>query len=210
MNSTRQVNRRDFFKAGTAGGMVCATAALQSELAGQQRSELNLPVITARRTLGTGPASMQVSALGFGVMGMNYHRQLHPGREEMKALLRQAVEHGVTLFDTAQACGPLINEELAGEGLHPFRNKVAITTKFGHSIVKGKYQEGKLNSRPENIREVAEGSLKRLRVETIELFYQHRLDPEVPIEDVAGTLRDLIREGKVRRFGLCEVGPEIG
>lgn len=149
---------------------------------------------------------MEVSALGFGMMGLNYNRGPHPERKALIALLHQAVEHGVTLFDTAQVYGPLINEELAGEALYPYLNRVSVTTKFGHSIVDGKYETGKLNSRPENICRVAEESLKRLRVEVIELFYQHRLDPEVPIEDVAGTVKDLIREGKVKRFGLCEVG----
>jgi aryl-alcohol dehydrogenase-like predicted oxidoreductase len=141
-------------------------------------------------------------------MGMNYNRGPHPDRKVLIALLHQAVEHGVTLFDTAQVYGPLINEELAGEALYPYRNKVSVTTKFGHSIVDGKYETGKLDSRPENIRRVAEESLKRLRVEVVELFYQHRLDPKVPIEDVAGTVRDLIQQGKVRRFGLCEVGAQ--
>ena len=126
----------------------------------------------------------------------------------MITLLHQAVERGVTLFDTAQVYGPLINEELAGEALHSFRNKVSVTTKFGHRIVNGKYFDGELDSTPRNIRRVAEESLKRLRIETIGLFYQHRLDPAVPIEDVAGTVNDLIREGKVKRFGLCEVNPQ--
>jgi aryl-alcohol dehydrogenase-like predicted oxidoreductase len=164
--------------------------------------------ITQQRTLGTGNFRMEVSALGFGVMGMNYNRGPHPDRKEMIALLHQAAERGVTLFDTAQVYGPLINEELAGEGLYPYRNRVSVTTKFGHSIVNGKYETGKLNSRPENIRRVAEESLKRLRVEAIDLFYQHRLDPGVPIEEVAGTVKELIQQGKVKRFGLCEVGAQ--
>lgn len=172
------------------------------------KNALDLPVLTKKRTLGSGMYSMEVSALGFGVMGANYNRGVSPDRNKMIEIIRQAAEHGVTLFDTAQIYGPLINEELAGEALAPYKNKVAITTKFGHSIVNGVYQTGKLNSRPENIRKVAEESLKRLRVDTIELFYQHRFDPEVPIEDVAGTVKELIRQGKVKRFGLCEVGPE--
>lgn len=167
---------------------------------------MDLPVISQRRTLGSGAYRMDVSELGFGVMGMNYNRGPHPNRKALIALLRQAVERGVTLFDTAQVYGPLINEELAGEALYPYRNNVSVTTKFGHSIVDGRHQTGKLNSRPENIRRVAEESLKRLRVDAIDLFYQHRFDPEVPIEDVAGTVKDLIQQGKVKRFGLCEVG----
>jgi aryl-alcohol dehydrogenase-like predicted oxidoreductase len=169
---------------------------------------MDLPTITERRTLGSGDFRMEVSALGFGVMGMNYNRGPHPARKAMIALLHQAVDRGVTLFDTAQVYGPLDNEELAGEALHSFRNKVSVTTKFGHRIVNGKHFEGELDSTPANIRRVAEESLKRLRVETLELFYQHRLDPAVPIEDVAGTVKDLICEGKVRRFGLCEVNPQ--
>jgi aryl-alcohol dehydrogenase-like predicted oxidoreductase len=169
---------------------------------------MSLTILNKQRTLGPAEFRMEVSALGFGVMGMNYNRGHHPDRKAMIMLLHQAVDRGVTLFDTAQVYGPLINEELAGEALGPFRNKVRVTTKFGHRIVGGKYFDGELDSTPQNIRRVAEQSLKRLRVETIELFYQHRLDPAVPIEDVAGTVKDLIREGKVRRFGLCEVNSQ--
>ena len=167
----------------------------------------NPPVITQCRTLGTGKAALEVSALGFGVMGMNHHRGASPDRKAMIKLLHQAVEHGVTLFDTAEVYGPFTNEDLAGEGLYPYRDKICVTTKFGHDIVNGK-GTGKVNSRPDTIRSVAEESLKRLRIETIPLFYQHRFDPDIPIEDVAGTVKDLIREGKVKHFGLCEVGVE--
>jgi hypothetical protein len=168
---------------------------------------MNLPFSTGPRVLGSGSLSMEVSALGFGVMGMSYNRGVHPDRKTMIDLLHQAAERGVTLFDTAQVYGPLINEELAGEALYPYRHKVNITTKFGHRIVEGKYIDGELDSTPKNIRRVAEESLRRLRVEAIELFYLHRLDPAVSIEDVAGTVKDLIREGKVKRFGLCESVP---
>jgi aryl-alcohol dehydrogenase-like predicted oxidoreductase len=169
-----------------------------------ESTELSLPVITQQRALGTGSYRMHVSAQGFGVMGMSYNRGPHPDRKAMIVLLRQAAERGITLFDTAQVYGPLINEELAGEALYPYRNKVSVTTKFGHSIVDGKYVAGKLDSRPETISRAAEESLRRLRVESIDLFYQHRLDPDVPIEDVAGAVKDLIQQGKVKRFGLCE------
>jgi aryl-alcohol dehydrogenase-like predicted oxidoreductase len=162
------------------------------------------PALLPRRTLG----SLEVSALGLGCMGMSYHRGPAPDSKAMIALIRKAVELGVTLFDTAEVYGPFINEELVGEALSPFRNKVVIATKFGHSIVDGKHQSGVLNSRPEHIRQVAEESLKRLKIETIDLFYQHRFDPNVPIEDVAGTVKDLIQEGKVKHFGLCEVGAQ--
>lgn len=214
MNNSNPSSRRGFLRAGAALGTVMCVPPVMGSAAAAQHGQatpsasgaIDLPVITQRRTLGSGSHRMEVSALGFGVMGLNYNRGPHPGRKALIALLHQAVEHGVTLFDTAQVYGPLINEELAGEALYPYRNRVSVTTKFGHSIVDGKYETGKLNSRPENIRRVAEESLKRLRVEVIELFYQHRLDPEVPIEDVAGTVKDLIQEGKVKRFGLCEVG----
>ena len=187
-------------------GMAAEGSSMISRASGR-KSSLDLPLLTKKRTLGNGKFSMEVSALGFGVMGANYNRGTSPDRKKVIEVIRQAAEHGVTLFDTAQVYGPLTNEELAGEALAPYRDKVAVTTKFGHSIVNGVYQTGKLNSRPENIRRVAEGSLKRLKVDAIELFYQHRFDPEVPIEDVSGTVKELIREGKVKRFGLCEVGP---
>lgn len=216
MNEKISSSRRDLLKASaTVGAAVCATPLMMGTAVAQQATTtssgsnaMDLPNITKQRTLGSGDFRMEVSALGFGVMGMNYNRGYHPDRKAMIELLHQAAERGVTLFDTAQVYGPLINEELAGEGLYPFRGKVNVTTKFGHRIVDGKYFEGELDSTPQNIRRVAEESLKRLRVETIELFYQHRLDPAVPIEDVAGTVKDLIREGKVRRFGLCEVNAQ--
>jgi aryl-alcohol dehydrogenase-like predicted oxidoreductase len=154
------------------------------------------------RTLGN--SGLEVSALGLGCMGMNYHRGPAPDRKEMIALLRAAVGRGVTFFDTAEAYGPFTNEELVGEALAPFSKDVIIATKFGFDL--GAEGSGGPNSRPERIRQVAEASLKRLRVEAIDLFYQHRVDPAVPIEDVAGTLKDLIAEGKVRHFGLSEAG----
>lgn len=171
-------------------------------------SLIDLPMISKKRTLGSGTAAMDVSAIGFGVMGANYNRGISPDKKTVINLIRQAAEHGITLFDTAQIYGPLTNEKLAGEALAPYKDKVAITTKFGHKIVDGVYHKGQLDSTPQNIRKVAEESLKSLGVDAIELFYQHRFDPDVPIEDVAGTVKDLIREGKVKRFGLCEVGPE--
>jgi aryl-alcohol dehydrogenase-like predicted oxidoreductase len=153
-----------------------------------------------------GMSGWEVSALGLGCMGMSYHRGPAPDRNAMIALLRKAVELGVTLFDTAEVYGPFINEELVGDALVPFRQGVAIATKFGFNCEAGKSTGP--NSRPERIRQVAEASLKRLKRDHIDLFYQHRLDPNVPIEDVAGTVKDLIRQGKVRHFGLCEVSAE--
>ena len=156
------------------------------------------------RRLGGG--GLEVSAIGLGCMGMTYHRGPAPDRSEMVALIRAAVERGVTLFDTAEVYGPFTNEELVGEALEPFRGHVVIATKFGFDLAQG--GSGGLNSRPERIRQVAEESCKRLRVDAIDLLYQHRVDPEVPIEDVAGTVKDLIGEGTVRHFGLSEPGPE--
>jgi aryl-alcohol dehydrogenase-like predicted oxidoreductase len=153
------------------------------------------------RTLGE--SGLFVSALGFGCMGLNYHRGPAPDRAGMIELVRAAVERGVILFDTAESYGPFTNEELVGEALRPFRNRVAVATKFGHDFEPG--SDG-LDSHPSHIRQVAEHSLRRLRVEAIDLFYQHRVDPKVPIEEVAGAVRRLIDEGKVRHFGLCEAG----
>ncbi|MGO8686158.1 MAG: aldo/keto reductase [Candidatus Dormibacteria bacterium] len=153
-----------------------------------------------------GGSGLEVSAIGLGCMGLNYHRGPAPDRREMIALIRAAVERGVTFFDTAEVYGPYTNEELVGEALEPVRTGVVIATKFGYDLGPG--GSGGLNSRPERIRQVAKDSLKRLRVDTIDLFYQHRVDPEVPIEEVAGAVRDLIAEGKVKHLGLSEPGPE--
>ena len=153
-----------------------------------------------KRTLGR--SGLEVSAIGLGCMGMSYAYGPAGERREMIALIRAAVDRGVTLFDTAEIYGPYTNEELVGEALAPVRERVVIATKFGFGIVDGK-QSG-LDSRPEHIRAVAEASLQRLRIDAIDLFYQHRVDPAVPIEDVAGTVKDLIKAGKVRHFGLSE------
>ena len=153
-----------------------------------------------------GQSGLEVSAIGLGCMGMNHHRGPAPDRTAMIALIRAAVARGVTFFDTAEVYGPFTNEELVGEALEPFRNDVVIATKFGFDLGPG--GSGGLNSRPERIRQVAEDSLRRLRVDAIDLFYQHRVDPNVPIEEVAATVRDLIAEGKVRHFGLSEPGAQ--
>ena len=153
-----------------------------------------------------GKAGLEVSAIGFGCMGLNFSYGHALGKEDSIALVRAAVARGVTFFDTAEIYGPWTNEEIVGEALRPFRDQVVIATKFGFNVVDGK-QAG-LNSRPEHIREVCEASLKRLRVEVIDLFYQHRVDPNVPIEDVAGTVKELIAQGKVKHFGLSEPGAQ--
>ena len=157
-----------------------------------------------KRTLGQG---LEVSALGLGCMGMSFAYGPAPDKQQMITLIRAAVEHGVTLFDTAEAYGPFTNEELVGEALEPVREQVVIATKFGFDFDPGvEAGQGGMNSRPEHIKKVAEASLKRLRVDAIDLLYQHRVDPDVPIEDVAGAVKELIEEGKVRHFGLSEPG----
>jgi aryl-alcohol dehydrogenase-like predicted oxidoreductase len=148
-----------------------------------------------------GKNNLEVSAIGLGCMGMSFAYGTPPDRQEMIKLIRAAVDRGVTLFDTAEAYGPFTNEDLVGEALAPVRSQVVIATKFGMKL-----GTNAMDSRPEHIREVAEASLKRLRTDRIDLFYQHRVDPEVPIEDVAGTVKALIREGKVRHFGMSEAG----
>src|SRR5215216_2506681 len=153
-----------------------------------------------KRTLGN--SGLQVSAIGLGCMGMSFGLGPAKDKDEMISLLRAAVERGVTFFDTAEVYGPFSNEELVGEALAPLRDEVVIATKFGFKLDAG----GGVDSRPEHIKEVAEASLKRLKIDSIDLFYQHRVDPQVPIEEVAGTVKGLIQEGKVKHFGLSEAG----
>ena len=156
-----------------------------------------------------GSSGLYVSAIGLGCMGMSWSYGPPKDRQEMISLLRAAVERGVTFFDTAEVYGPFANEDLVGEALAPFRGQVVIATKFGWAPgPKDTDRWSALNSRPERIRQAAEGSLKRLKVDAIDLFYQHRVDPDVPIEDVAGTVKDLIQEGKVKHFGLSEAGAQ--
>jgi aryl-alcohol dehydrogenase-like predicted oxidoreductase len=152
-----------------------------------------------------GKSNLEVSALGLGCMGLSFGFGPATDTQEAIALIRAAVERGVTFFDTAQVYGPYVNEEVVGEALEPFRGQVVIATKFGFEFDSDGKQVG-LSSRPEYIRQMTEGSLTRLRVEAIDLYYQHRVDPNVPIEDVAGTIKDLIQEGKVKHFGLSEAG----
>ena len=183
-------NRREF---------LAASAALGSGLLfGGARSPSKAD---AQRILGQGKAALKVSPLGLGCMGMSYHRSFVPEKKASLRLLREAYEHGVTLFDTAEAYGPLINEKLVGEGVRAFRKDIVLATKFG-------FKDGKpslgLDSRPERIRSVVEHSLKSLQTDYIDLLYQHRVDPQVPIEEVAGTVQQLIKEGKVKHFGMSE------
>ncbi len=155
------------------------------------------------QTRKLGNSNLEVSAIGLGCMGMSAEYGPPGDRQEMIALLRAAVERGVTFFDTAEVYGPFTNEVLVGEGLAPFRDQVVIATKFGFKL-----DSDGVDSRPQHIRDVAEASLKRLKVDVIDLFYQHRVNPDVPIEDVAGTVKDLIQEGKVKHFGLSEAGAQ--
>lgn len=216
-NRKGAISRRSFFKrAAVAGAALALPSGIEHVWAGESpavdKSQVGQSVgqsatIATHRVLGSGAAALEVSALGFGVMGMTYNRSQHPGKKECMTLLHEAVERGVTLFDTAIIYGPLTNERLAGEALAAFRDRICVTTKFGHEVIDGK-ATGRQDSRPATIRRYCEESLRRLRIDCIPLFYQHRFDPQVPIEEVAGTLGDLIREGKVRRWGLCEVSAE--
>jgi aryl-alcohol dehydrogenase-like predicted oxidoreductase len=173
----------------------------QEELPEEQETPMQ------QRTLGKG--NLEVSAIGLGCMGMSWSYGPQKDKREMTTLIRKAVERGVTFFDTAEVYGPLTNEELVGEALAPFRDKVVIATKFGWEANPSDGNRwSALNSRPENIKEVAEASLRRLQVDAIDLFYQHRVDLNVPIEDVAGAVKDLIAEGKVKHFGLSEAGAQ--
>lgn len=201
-----QQNRRNFLKAGaTLGTSVFSASAISFASAGSISDFKGINNTTAygkkNRTLGTGQNSLTVSSTGLGCMGMSYHRSFIPNKEVSLALIRKAYELGVTFFDTAEAYGPLTNELLVGEAIAPFRKKIVLATKFG-------FKEGKpslgLDSRPERIRQVVEHSLISLQTDYIDLLYQHRVDPNVPMEDVAGTVKDLIGEGKVRHFGLSE------
>jgi aryl-alcohol dehydrogenase-like predicted oxidoreductase len=157
-----------------------------------------------------GKSNLEVSAIGLGCMGMSFGFGPAMDKQEGIALIRAAVERGVTFFDTAEVYGPFTNEELVGEALAPLRSQVAIATKFGFKIdAKTGRNLGEVDSRPEHIKKVAEASLKRLKTDVIDLFYQHRVDPNVPIEDVAGAVKDLIQQGKVKHFGLSEAGVQV-
>jgi aryl-alcohol dehydrogenase-like predicted oxidoreductase len=196
-NERDGISRRDLLATTALAG---AGLALSAVPATAQTSKS--PNNQQRRRLGT----LEVSPIGLGCMGGSAFYLPLPGRQRMISVIRDAVERGVTFFDTAEAYGPFTNEELVGEALAPFRNKVAIATKFGFSYENGR-TTGR-DSRPETIRRAVDGSLKRLKVNAIDLLYQHRVDPNIPIEDVAGTVKELIQAGKVKHFGLSEPGPQ--
>jgi len=211
-NNPEKVTRRNFLKtAGMVSAAMAVSPALNTVMAGQQtlnnrtnsnnNSNSDWPVITEFRTLGSGKHALKVSALGLGMMGMNYHRGLHPDKQAMIKLTRQAVERGVTFVDTAIGYGPHTNEELTGEALEPFKNNMIYGTKFYDGTEKGAALE-------RYIRECLEGSLKRLRIETIDLYYLHRYSGNVPIEEIVIILQKFMKEGKIKHYGLSEVSAE--
>lgn len=208
MPQSNNSSRRDFLKAGAVlGAGFMAAPAMNSVQAGQSEvGQKNFSAIPHRRKLGSGQHQIEVSALGLGCMGMSYHRSFIPDKKVSLALIRNAYDLGVNFFDTAEAYGPLKNEVLVGEAIAPFRKNIILCTKFGFNIQNDKLSG--LNSKPAHIREVVEQSLKRLNTDYIDLLYQHRVDPNVPMEEVAGTVKDLIQEGKVKHFGLSEAGAE--
>jgi aryl-alcohol dehydrogenase-like predicted oxidoreductase len=203
-----KTGRRGFLKAGaTMSAAFLAAPAFASSAKGDGNKEHSGSMSKTslkERTLGSGKSAMKVSSLGLGCMGMSYHRSFIPEKKYMITLIRNAVDIGVNLFDTAEAYGPWTNEVLVGEALQPIRKNIQICTKFGFNIQNN--QLSGLNSKPEQIRKVVEASLKSLRTDYIDLLYQHRVDPNVPIEEVAGTVQQLIKEGKVKHFGLSEAG----
>lgn len=209
----KEFSRRDFLKTlGIAGATMAIqptinkVKAANEVLTGKKASAARKNVM-AHRTLGTGRAAMDVSALGFGVMGMTYNRSQHPDKKECIRLLHEAVDRGVTLFDTAIIYGPLTNENLAGEALSEFKGRINVTTKFGHEVINGK-GTGRQDSSRATVRRYCEDSLRRLRLEALPMFYQHRADPNTAPEEVAETIGELMKEGKVLHWGMCEVSAE--
>lgn len=213
MNEDKSISRRGFLKTAAAIGAALTITptlnkvhAAEAVLTGKNSATVKKNGMEYR-TLGSGKAAMEVSALGFGCMGMNYNRSQSPDKKECIRIMHEAVDRGVTLFDTAIIYGPLNNEILAGEALAPYKGRVNLTTKFGHEVVNGK-GTGRQDSSRATVRRYCEESLRRLRLDSIPLFYQHRFDRNTPIEEVADTISDLIKEGKVQRWGLCEVSAD--
>ncbi len=218
-NENKGIGRRGFLKRiGLAGAAVCLTptlnkiAAVEEIVSGKTVVD-NMPsaraaIVDKSRTLGSGNAAMTVSAMSFGCMGLNHHRGYHPDKKAAIRLIHEAIDRGVTLFDTAESYGYHKNEILTGEALKGYTDKVFVTTKFGHKFVNGVQVKTEEDSSPANIRRVCENSLRNLGVETLGMFYQHRSDPNTPIEVVAETVGELIKEGKVLHFGLCEVNAD--
>lgn len=214
-NRAGGIDRRTFLKrTALAGAAMCIVPALERvnaaerTIAGKPEVTADMASIGKHRTLGKGSAAFTVSAMGFGCMGLNYHRSGHPDEQAAIRLVHEAIDRGVTLFDTAESYGPFTNERLVGRALKGYIDKVNVTTKFGHKFVNGVQVKTEEDSSPANIRRVCENSLRSLGVESIALFYQHRSDPNTPIETVAETVAQLIKEGKVQHFGLCEVNAD--
>ncbi len=213
MRENKTFSRRGFLKTAAAiGAALAITPTLNKVRAAEAAMTGRNGAIVRKdgmehRTLGSGKAAMEVSALGFGCMGLNYNRSQSPDKKECIRIIHEAVDRGVTLFDTAIIYGPLNNEILAGEALSPYKGRVNLTTKFGHEVVNGK-GTGRQDSNRATVRRYCEDSLRRLRLDSIPLFYQHRFDRNTPIEEVAETISELIKEGKVQRWGLCEVSAD--
>lgn len=206
MKQSDSTNRRSFLKRGATfgAGLVAASALNIAQASGSSSNAGKQNNAAKTRTLGTGKHSIKVAhGIGLGCMGMSWNRSFVPDRKNSIAVIRKAYEMGVDFFDTAEAYGPFTNEELVGESIAPFRKKVTLCSKFGFDIQNGKMTGG-VNSNPQHIRQVVEQSLRRLKTDVIDLLYQHRPDPKVPMEDVAGTVKDLIKEGKVKNFGLSQ------
>lgn len=215
-----EMDRRGFLKAAAISSMAfCMSPSLEKVqaagiAAGIQTSAANRSVppsmaaVRCQRTLGSGKAAFTVSAIGYGCMGLNHNRSWHPDRKAEIALVREAVERGITLFDTAESYGYHVNEKLVSEALRGYTDRVFVSSKFGHKFVNGVQMKTEEDSTPANIRRVCENSLRNLGVETLGVFYQHRIDPNTPIEVVAETVGELIKEGKILHWGMCEVNAE--
>jgi aryl-alcohol dehydrogenase-like predicted oxidoreductase len=206
MLKMKNQQRRDFIKTGTLISGAILSSAFVSE---DNKMNLNNSGMknSEKRILGSGNNSIEVSSLGLGCMGMSFNRSFIPERKYMVDVIRKAYDLGVTFYDTAEVYGPFTNETLVGEAIKPFRKKIILCSKFGFDIQDNK-MTGKLNSHPKHIREVVEASLKRLNTDVIDLLYQHRVDPNIPVEDVAGTVKDLIKEGKVKHYGMSEANED--
>lgn len=218
-NNEHGMNRRRFLRQAVLAGSTFCVASTTGKAVGLEPAVMNISgrpdtglvgmaAVHNRRILGSGTAAMNVSAMGFGCMGLNHHRSQHPGKEQAIALIREAIERGVTLFDTAESYGYHKNEKLVGEALKGYEGRVFVSSKFGHKFVNGVQIKTEEDSTPANIRRVCENSLRNLGVEALGIFYQHRIDPNTSVEVVADTVKELIREGKVLHFGLCEVNAE--
>ena len=202
-----QNQRRDFIKMSTLISGALMSSAFTNAQTDEKDQTTRIMKNTSARILGSGKHQIQVSPLGLGCMGMSFNRSFIPDRKYMVEVIRKAYDLGVTFFDTAEVYGPFTNETLVGEAIKPFRKNITLCSKFGFDIQDNK-MTGKLNSNPKHIREVVEASLKRLNTDVIDLLYQHRVDPNVPVEDVAGTVKELIKEGKVKHFGMSEANAE--